>query len=238
MNAKNQALDLLWNPDRRPSRGPRRGLTMDRIVAAAIEVVEAEGLAALSMRRVATQLGVGTASLYTYLPGKTELAALMLDAMAAEDPLPHEWPGDWRAKLTACARADWVGFRSHPWVLHLLATTPAPGPNALRWLDSALSVLADTGLTESEKMAVIESVDAYVRGLARLQIDTDAHAENPEELRERDAELGRLVDFDRYPALLRALREGVAPWSGDQFEFGLQRLLDGVEALIEARAKR
>ncbi|MBB5953932.1 AcrR family transcriptional regulator [Saccharothrix tamanrassetensis] len=236
MNAKNQALELLWADGRRPARGPQRGLTMDRIVAAAIEVVEAEGLSALSMRRVATRLGVGTASLYTYLPGKTELEALMLDAVGADEPLPHQRSGDWRAKLEAWARADWVGFRRHPWVLQLMATTTAPGPNTLRWLDSALTVLADTGLSEPEKMAVIEAVDAYVRGLARLQIDTDANAEDPTATRERDRTLGRLVDFTRYPALLKALRAGVSPWSGDQFEFGLQRLLDGVEALITARA--
>ncbi|WP_433259978.1 TetR/AcrR family transcriptional regulator C-terminal domain-containing protein [Actinosynnema sp. CS-041913] len=238
MNAKNQALELLWNGGRRPARGPQRGLTMDRIVAAAIEVAEAEGLAALSMRRVATRLGVGTASLYTYLPGKTELEALMLDAVSIDDTLPNDRPGDWRAKLEAWARADWIGFRRHPWVLQLVATSTAPGPNMLRWLDSALGVLADTGLTEAEKMAVIESIDAYVRGLARLQIDADANAEDPGEARERDEALGRLVDFTRYPALLRALRAGVAPWTGDQFEFGLQRILDGIESLITARAAK
>ncbi|GAA1354494.1 TetR/AcrR family transcriptional regulator [Saccharothrix algeriensis] len=236
MNAKNQALELLWNGDRRPARGPQRGLTMERIVAAAIEVAEQEGLAALSMRRVATRLGVGTASLYTYLPGRTELEALMLDAIGAEDPLPHEWPGGWREKVQAWARSDWTAFRRHPWVLQLMATSPVPGPNTLRWLDSALLVLADTALTEAEKVAVVESVDAYVRGVARLQVDTDANAGDPAEADRVNEALGRLVDFTRYPALERALRAGVAPWSGDQFEFGLQRLLDGVESLIAARA--
>ncbi|MEV0678804.1 TetR/AcrR family transcriptional regulator [Actinosynnema sp. NPDC050436] len=236
MNAKTEALRLLWGEGRRPSRGPQRGLSTDRIVAAAIEVVEAEGLAALSMRRVATALGVGTASLYTYLPGKAELEALMLDAVSVEDTLPNDRPGGWRAKLEAWARADWDGFRAHPWVLQLMADVSAPGPNTLRWLDSALAVLEGTGLTEAEKVAVVESVDAYVRGLARLYVeDQQSGAGSAEETAERNRVLGELVDFTRYPHLLRALRAGVLPWSGDQFEFGLQRLLDGVEALVESR---
>ncbi|CAL9487389.1 hypothetical protein SUDANB95_03146 [Actinosynnema sp. ALI-1.44] len=229
MNA-NRALELLWLDGRRPARGPQRGLTLDRVVRAAIEVVEADGLAALSMRRVAQHLGVGTASLYTYVPGKTELEALMLDAVGADDPLPHERPGDWRAKLEGWARADWIGFRAHPWVLQLANQAPAPGPNLLRWIDSALRVFDGTGLSEAEKMAAVESVDAYVRGLARQHLD------QPEPDPEQDRLLVELVDFTRYPHLLRALRAGVRPWSGDQFEFGLQRLLDGIEALIDTRS--
>ncbi|CCH31342.1 TetR/AcrR family transcriptional regulator [Actinosynnema sp. NPDC047251] len=239
MNAKNQALQLLWGDRRRPSRGPQRGLSMDRIVAVAIEVAETEGLAALSMRRVATALGVGTASLYTYLPGKAELEALMLDAIGAQDPLPDDWPGDWRAKLEAWARADWVAFRAHPWTLRLVSTVAAPGPNMLRWMDSALAVLADTGLTEAEKMAVIESVDAYVRGLARQRTEDEQDgSRSPDQTAERNRVLGELVDFTQYPSLLRVLQAGVAPWSGDQFEFGLQRLLDGIQTLVESRANR
>ncbi|MCE6999908.1 TetR/AcrR family transcriptional regulator [Saccharothrix sp. S26] len=232
-DAQRRVLELLWKDARRPARGPRRGLTTERIVAAAIQVAETEGPAALSMRRVAEELGVGTASLYTYLPGKAELEALMVDAIGAEDTLPDDRPGDWRAKVEAWARADHQLFREHPWVLHLVATVAAPGPNLLRWMDSALRVLAGTGLTEAEKMAVVESVDAYVRGQARLSLDT--REPSAEEVRERDALLGELVDFSPYPALVEAVRAGVSPYTGDKFEFGLRLLLDGVEALISSR---
>ena len=237
MNAKDDAqrrvLELLWKDTRRPARGPQRGLTTDRIVAAAIHVAETEGLAALSMRRVAVELGVGTASLYTYLPGKAELEALMADAIGADDPLPNDWPGDWRAKVEAWARTDHEAYRKHPWVLHLVATAVAPGPNLLKWMDSALRVLEGTGLAEAEKMAVVESVDAYVRGQARLSLDTQEPS--AEEVRARDAVLGELVDFEPYPALVATVRAGVSPYTGDKFEFGLRLLLDGVEALIAAR---
>ncbi|GAA1291231.1 TetR/AcrR family transcriptional regulator [Saccharothrix xinjiangensis] len=229
-DVQRRALELLWKDARRPARGPQRGLTAERIVAAAIALVEADGLAALSMRRVAQELGVGPASLYTYLPGKAELEALMLDAVALDDTLPHEWPGDWRAKTEAWARSDWEGFRKRPWVLQLVATTPFPGPNTIRWLDSALRALEGTGLTEAEKMAVVESVDAYVRGQARLSLDS--HEPSTAEATERDAILAGLIDFSAYPALLATLQAGVAPYAADRFEFGLQRLLDGITTLL------
>ncbi|QFZ17667.1 TetR/AcrR family transcriptional regulator [Saccharothrix syringae] len=232
-DVQRRTLELLWKGARRPARGPQQGLTVERIVAAAIDLVEAEGLTALSMRRVAQELGVGPASLYTYLPGKAELEALMLDAVQLGETLPHEWPGDWRAKTEAWARSDWEGFRRHPWLLRLVATTPFPGPNTLRWLDSALRVLEDTGLTEPEKMAVVESVDSYVRGQARLSLEE--HAPSPTEASERDALLAELVDFTAYPALTRTIQAGVAPYAADRFEFGLQRLLDGVATLITTR---
>ncbi|WP_225882004.1 TetR/AcrR family transcriptional regulator [Streptomyces aureocirculatus] len=243
-----RALALLWGGDTRGSRGPARGLTRERIVEAAIEVVERDGPAAMSLRRVAAQLGVGVASLYTYVPGRAELEALMLDAVAVGPTLPHEWPGDWRAKLTALAHDDWRQLRRHPWVLELGAAEQVPGPNMLRWLDSALRVFDGTGLGEAEKLAAIEAVDAYVRGLGRLRgagesaaeaagrEGTDADTGADTDTRERDDALGRLVDFDRYPALRRALAAGATPYAGAPFEFGLQRLLDGIEQLVIRRS--
>ncbi|MFD9881154.1 TetR/AcrR family transcriptional regulator [Streptomyces alboflavus] len=252
-----RALALLWGRDTRGSRGPARGLTLDRIVEAAIEVAEREGPAAMSLRRVAARLGVGVASLYTYVPGRAELEALMLDAVAIGRTLPHEWPGDWRAKLTALAHDDWREIRRHPWVLELGAAEQVPGPNMLRWLDSALRIFDGTGLSEPEKLSAIETVDAYVRGLGRLRgpgadravsgagpaaasgTATGAAAESKsasEDTRERDQVLGRLVDFDDYPALSRALAAGGTPYSGAPFEFGLERLLDGIEQLVLRRS--
>ncbi|MGM1063474.1 TetR/AcrR family transcriptional regulator [Saccharothrix sp. Mg75] len=233
-DVRRRGLELLWKDAERPARGPQRGLTLERIVSTAIELVETEGVAALSMRRVAQDLGVGPASLYTYLPGKAELAALMLDAVAFDETLPHEWPGDWRAKIEGWARSDWEGYRRHPWVLHFVSVVPLPGPNLLRWMDSGLRVFDDTGLGEAEKMAVVESVDAYVRGQARLSLE-GRDPDDGDEVRARNAALRDLVDFTPYPALVRALQAGVSPYQGQKFEFGLRLLLDGVEALIASR---
>src|SRR5690606_41791780 len=90
------ALRLLWGERPEPRRGPRRGLDLDRIVAAAVELADEEGERGLSMRGVASRLGIGTASLYTYVPRRSELTALVLDAVIAESPLPVDLPGTWR----------------------------------------------------------------------------------------------------------------------------------------------
>ena len=174
-----RALALLWGRDTRGSRGPARGLTLDRIVEAAIEVAEREGPAAMSLRRVAARLGVGVASLYTYVPGRAELEALMLDAVAIGRTLPHEWPGDWRAKLTALAHDDWREIRRHPWVLELGAAEQVPGPNMLRWLDSALRIFDGDGsvrlLAEDRSAAAL-----LIAGLIALALVIPALVMNDE----------------------------------------------------------
>lgn len=235
-----RALELLWAPRDRPRRGPKPGLDLDRIVQAAIAVADREDLQALSMRRVAAELGVGTASLYTYVPGRDELIALMLDTVAGYSTLPHTMPGNWRAKLEAWAREDWAEFHRHPWVPYVVSGRLVPGPNALAWYDSALRVLGDTGLSEAEKAAVIDTIDGYVRGLAWASANS-IRAERTTGVSDaiwdarRAAAMAKLVDFERYPALARALVAGVSPGSTDTFEIGLQRVLDGIEALIVER---
>lgn len=235
-----RALKLLWGVDEpTPSRGPRPGLSRQRVVQAAMEVAEAEGLDALSMRRVAQRLEVGTASLYTYVPGKPELFALMLDTMVGEAPLPHTLPGGWRERLETVARSDWRDFRRHPWILRLASERPLPGPNLMAWLDSALRVLEGTGLTDAERITVVESLDGLVRGMARNAADPASDAESggkAEAWREaRDAFVARHVDFGRYPHIAAAFGGGAAPSPDEIFEFGLRRMLDGVEALIRER---
>lgn len=236
-----RALEQMWGEAERPRRGPRPALTVRRIVAAALDIVETEGLAELSMRRVAARLGVGTASLYTYVPGKDELLALMLDAVIAEDPLPHTRPGTWREKFAAWARADWEDYRSHPWAVQLASVRQLTGPNALAWLESALRVLDGTGLTEGEMFAAVLSIDAYVHGQARKAIGED-EAERPvgdsgESWRSvENVFMAERVDFSQYPMMLRAAQADAFPDPAATFEFGLERLLDGIEALIERRA--
>ncbi|MBK3547134.1 TetR/AcrR family transcriptional regulator, partial [Streptomyces sp. MBT60] len=84
-----RSLELLWGTGERPSRGPKPGLTLDRIVTAAVAVADAEGLAAVSMRRLSTELGTGTMSLYRYVPGKSELLDLMFDRVLGEPFADH-----------------------------------------------------------------------------------------------------------------------------------------------------
>ncbi|MFC4565062.1 TetR/AcrR family transcriptional regulator [Nocardiopsis mangrovi] len=238
-----RALELLWGTRERPSRGPRQGLTLDRIVDAAIAIADSDGLAALSMRKVAARLEVGTATLYTYVPGKTELYALMLDKIVGSGALPHTLPGDWRERFERQAREDWRDFREHPWVLRLASDRPVPGPNTLAWFDSAVRTLDGTGLTGPEKATVVEVVDGYVRGLARTSLDA-SEAERRSGVSEgtwtslTDGFLARHVDFSRYPHLAGATMASGMPGPEEIFEFGLQRLLDGIEEIIRSRAAR
>lgn len=238
-----RALKMLWGvDDPHPRRGPRPGLSRERVVQAAIEVAEAEGLSALSMRRVALRLEVGTASLYTYVPGKPELLALMLDAMVGEGPLPHTLPGGWREQLEAVARSDWADFRRHPWTLQIASDRPLPGPNLMAWFDSALRVLEGTGLTGAERITVVEGLDGLVRGMARNAADPairppseDAGEQAQAWQAARDEFLESHVDFARYPHFAAAFSSGAAPGPDEVFEFGLRRMLDGVAALIAER---
>ncbi|GAA1076142.1 TetR/AcrR family transcriptional regulator [Nocardiopsis composta] len=233
------ALRLLWGERPEPRRGPRRGLDLDRIVAAAVELADEEGERGLSMRGVASRLGIGTASLYTYVPSRTELTALMLDAVIAESPLPEDLPGTWRERVEAWARHDWRMFRSRPWTLRLIER-PLLGPSLLAWYESALRVLSENGLSPVENASVIESVDAYVQGVARLTADQEeSHAGNAEPWAARHrAYIAERVDFSAHPLWTEAALSGAIAGPADHFESGLRFLLDGVEADVRRRAER
>lgn len=236
-----RSLELLWGLGDRPSRGPRPGLTLDRIVTAAVAVADADGLGALSMRRVATDLGVGTMSLYRYVPGKAELLDLMLDKVAEFDADAHPDPGaGWRPVLEAVARGSWQLHQRHPWLLQVDQARPLLGPNALDGLDYALRALAGTGLTDREKVHVLVSVDGFVTGTARTQLNS-ALAEkrtgvsNEEFWQAQAPILSKAMLSGRYPALAGLDQDA---FGGDTsvFELGLAALLDGFEAAITARS--
>lgn len=237
-----RALELLWDVRAAGRRGPRQTLKLRQIVAAATAIVDAEGFDALSMRQVATRLGVGVASLYTYVPSREVLLALILDAAIGEGELPHTYPGTWREKLEAWARADWQDYRNHPWALRLAGVRPLTGPNMLAYLESALSVLADTPLTELEKVAVVESLDGYIRGQAYRASVEDSDARTGEDASvdswnaAQDSFLEQHADLERYPVFLRAAMAGGFGDAEATFEFGLARLLDGVANLVAQRA--
>ncbi|WP_405894661.1 TetR/AcrR family transcriptional regulator [Streptomyces sp. NBC_00104] len=235
-----RTLHLLWDTGRRPSRGPKPGLTLDRIVEAAVQVADAEGLHALSMRRVATELGTGTMSLYRYVPGKAELLDLMLDRVQRPSENPADLgDGGWRSALEAMGRATLALYRRHPWLLQVNQSRPVLGPSALDGMEKVLSRIKSMGLTDPELISVIIAVDGYVVGAARTQL-YQQEAEHRSGL--TDAEfwqaqapvLEELMASGRYP-LLSSLSEDAFGTDFDHFEFGLQRLLDGLETLVARR---
>src|SRR4051812_17689062 len=117
-----RSLELLWRTHEPPARGPKQRLDIDQIVRAAIEVADADGLQALSMRKVAERLNVGTMSLYTYVPGKNELIDLMFDLAVAG---PNEGiEGTWRERLEQIAHESWWRYHRHPWLLEITMVRP------------------------------------------------------------------------------------------------------------------
>lgn len=239
-------LGLLWGVDRRrsggrPARGPKPGLTLDQIVSTAIMIADIDGLDALSMRRVARELRVGTMSLYRYVPGKAELLELMLDAVS--DPgkeIARSQGKDWRGMLEVVARGTRDRYLAHPWLLGVNWSRPVMGPSGLAGLEFVVAGLDGLGLTDQERMAVVLAVDSYVTGLARHRLQ---HAAVIEETGVSDEEfwrqhfpvLERAMGSGDYPAMA-ALSEDAFGMSWDEnFEWGLQRLLDGVEALVRSR---
>ncbi|GHC82083.1 hypothetical protein GCM10007079_22710 [Nocardiopsis terrae] len=234
-------LDLLWAGLGQPRRGPRHQLTVERVVEAAMAVAEAEGVEALSMRRVAARLGVGAATLYTYVPDKAALLALMVDEMVGQAPLPHTRPGTWREKVEAWAREDLASFREHPWLAGIV-TGPFVGPNGFAWTDSAIRVFDGTGLSAEEALAVVEAVDGLVHGhLAKVVAADRAERWTLPDGRsfatvQESYLTTRWIGSGRFPAIER-LAAPLAP--AEVFERALAWLLDGVERRItEVRAAR
>lgn len=235
--AMDSTLRLLWQHRDRPAsrRGPKPKLDLAQIIEAAIALGDAEGVAGISMQRVAERLGVAVGSLYTYVPGKPALLAVMLDTSVGWSTLPHELPGDWRQQFETWAREDWRIYRRHPWVIELATPSPSiPGPNMMDWMESALSILEPTNLTEAEKMAAVNAIDIFVRGTAREALDANTQY-SPDAIQARDD----FVDFqamaERYPNVTRVVRTDPTLFVTTDPEFGLQRLLDGIELFIAAR---
>ena len=232
-------MELLWRPSARPARGPRPRLSREAIVECGIELADRDGIAAASMRAVARALGVGTMSLYRYVPSKDALADLMFDTVLVRQPKAAELPGDWRAKLEAVARLDLALYLRHPWVLEVSINRPPLGPGVLDSYESVLRAAADSGLPMRELNAAADALAAYVRGAAQARITQlrtirESGMSDEEWWSERNDFWERYFDPERYPTITAIYASGGYEDPPDPFDWGLQRLLDGIEAGIAA----
>lgn len=253
-----RSMELLWGVAKGPSRGPRPKFDLPTIVAAAVELVDADGLDALSMRKMAERLGTSPMSLYTYVPGKAELVDLMLDAVLAELVIDHPLDDGWRAAVEASAREGWAFYQRHPWVVQVAGSRPILSPSEFDAYECQLRLFDGLGLTGLEMSRSASVVGSFVRGSAKTVADARA-AEQATGVSDDDwwnarspllEELAGDAWADRYPLLSRLDAEQVydqvdrpddtTPYlvqdALDTFEFGLQRLLDGLEAYIASRA--
>jgi AcrR family transcriptional regulator len=233
---------------RHAGHGARRrdqGLTREEIVAAAIAVADAEGVDAVSMRRIARELGSGAMSLYWHVSSKEDLADLMLEAIEAEIEVP-EPSGDWRADLQVFARRTRAVLLRHRWAMELKAMGPPTGPNDARNADRLFGAFDGLGLDIRTAIYLLTTVVTYVMGAVRREIaemrterDMTAIAESltADELAALQKEFAERVRASgRYPRLARLVDEDVDPddpaTREERFEFGLDVVLDGIAARL------
>lgn len=242
-------LALLW--ESQTSEG-RSNLTVKAIVSAAIAIADAEGLNALSMRKVAERLEAGTMSLYTYIPGKRELIDLMVDTaygqLYASVDAPRQHSADWRTALRFVAEQNWALYRRHPWLLDVPPGRPVLGPHATFKYEVELRPLDHLGLTDVEMDATLTLLLTHVAGCARAQLAVE---QTQQTTGMTDAEwwvtqgplLAKIVDPAHFPV---AMRVGTASSQEYQaasdpaylFTFGLECILAGISELLRSRPPR
>ncbi len=222
----------------RPRPEPRRRAPgVDQYVAAALAIADAEGLAAVSMRRVASDLGSGTATFYRYITSRDELVELMVDAAQGEDPLP-ELTGDWRTDLAAVAHTLRATLLRHPWLAGELAGRPSLGPNSLRRSESALRAAVALTPDITQAAQALSAVHAYVLGSVATQ-QAARHAEQRTGLTEEQWQLSvgpyinEVIAAGEHPMLARRVLEAEELDPDDEFAFGLDCVLDGLAARLE-----
>ncbi|RZU50552.1 TetR family transcriptional regulator [Krasilnikovia cinnamomea] len=240
-----RTLGLLWRRTLgtpQGTRGPKQRVSVDEVIQAGIAVADADGLPAFSMRKVADRLGLKLMSVYTYVPGRSELIGLMVDEVIGErEHPPHE--GSPRQRLAGVARHMWDDFHRHPWLLQVENNSrPWIGPNGCALYEWQLAAIDGTGLTDLEMDQVITTLSDFTAGAARTSVNA-----------RRTAQQSGISDAEWWaanaPILERVMPPGAYPIGervgtaagqeynavGDpdrSFRFGLDRLLDGVEVLL------
>ncbi|MGN9777310.1 TetR/AcrR family transcriptional regulator [Micromonospora sp. H33] len=240
-----ESVATAWGLRERPGKGPKRSLTLEQVVAAAVKVAETDGLAAVSMSRVAGELGVATMSLYRYVSTKTDLLDLMVDVAYGDPPPPRGTDEGWRPALARWAEANVAAIQRHPWLRHVPISGPPIRPNQVRWMEHGLGTLRGTGLRPSERLSTVLLVSGYARNWATLTADiTEAAARSglsPEEAGIRYWQhLDQLTRGTAFPAIRELLTDWAENEEEEEFDaewrFGLDRILDGVEVLIRSRS--
>lgn len=230
---------LAWGVAANPQRGPKREMSVERIVEAAMEIADADGLGAVSMAAVAAKLGFTPMSLYRYVSAKEDLILLMQEEATGAPSEATRTAGGWRERLEALYREQLQHYLAHPWVLDIPISGVPATPNSAAWMDAGLSALADTGLTYEERLAVMLLVTGTAHWAGTV-VAGYAHAQRERGLadieiaRGEDALFRTLISADEYPELRAAIEADVFLDASDPFAFALARGLDGVSDYIAA----
>lgn len=239
-----RSLQLLWGMREPPKRGPKQSLSAARIGEVAIALADREGLGALSMRRVAEELGVSAMSLYTYVPSKAELLDVMLDFAYGEQLANTSISKNWRKQLERLARSSMALYVRHPWMLQIGTHRPALGPNSIAKYEQELRAVAKAGLKELDMDLIVSLVSDYVRGAASSAVDAvvvqaSTGQTDAEWWQAHEQAFESVFDAHRFPLAAKvggAVGEAYGSAHDPQrsFEFGLARVLDGIDAYIRA----
>ena len=235
----------IWGRPEPGARNPR--FSREKIAKAALDIAKADGVGAVSMRRVAAELGAGTMTLYHYVGNKRELFELMHDAMMSQLIVAdEELEQGWRRALTAIADASLKAWRTHRWHREESHGTPVFGPNGLRHFEQSLKAVSTTGLPLVRQMEIVSQVDEYVLGYAegerfdfpedweQLWGDYMARVGDYLTAQIEGGEFPHVDQFIGGDDFMTVVRRLVRESSADErFHRGLGRLLDGVQAEID-----
>ena len=237
-----RTLRLLWrDPAAVPRHGPRQGLTIDQVVGAATALADAEGLDAVTMRRVAARLGVVPMTLYTYVPGKAELLDLMLDAAYARMSRTGTAGQPWRQRLATVAAENRALFEDHPWAAAISTSRPPLGPGLMAKYEHELSALDGLGLDDVQMDDALTHLLAFVQAWARAAADAHSNRESGMDDEQWWAAhaplLAKVLDPAAYPLAARVgtaagTAHGAAYNPEHAYDFGLRTILDGLATLI------
>lgn len=232
-----RGIALAWGVAANPQRGPKREMSVEKIVEAAVELADAEGLGAVSMAAVASKLGFTPMSLYRYVSAKDDLLLLMQEEATGLPPEEHREQDGWRAQLRALFEAQAHLYLAHPWLLAIPITGSPITPSSSAWLDAALAALEPTPLNPVERLAVALSVTGAARWygivVAGYAEQSRSSGLGPDEITAREAELfDRVITAEEFPALRAAIEAGVFLSEDDPFRFGIERIFDGIESYI------
>lgn len=232
-----RGIALAWGVAANPQRGPKREMSVEKIVDAAVDLADAEGIGAVSMAAVAAKLGFTPMSLYRYVTAKDDLLLLMQEEATGLPPASHLEIDGWRERLLALYEEQVLLYLRHPWMLSLPITGSPITPNSSAWLDASLAALESTPLTAEERMAVALAVTGHARWCGIVQAGYSEQARgsglSSDEIAVREAALfDRVITAEEFPALRRAIEDDVFLSPADPFRFAVERTLDGVAAYI------
>lgn len=236
-----RTLALLWRErrDGERQRGPRPRLSVDGVVDEAVALADGAGLDAVTMRALARRLSVSPMALYTYVPGKAELLDCMVDTVHARMPR-RAWTADasWRDRLRTVAEDNRALYADHPWAARVSTARPPLGPGSIAKYEHELAALDDTGLGDVETDAALGFLQGFVQAAAIASQESMRSRSEAEWWAEAGPLLGRVLDTERYPRAVRVggaagASQGAAYDAERAYRFGLERVLDGLEAIIE-----